>query len=616
MSRDPVMGGLRPRGRVVAACTAGLVLLLLLPQLGLSEYKLYIARLALFGGAMAATWSLLAGVAGQFSFAHVAIGGIAAYAAAIWCRDIGAMSPVLSDPWVSVPVATVAATLTGTALGMVVLRLRGAYLALFTLAFGEIARLVIIAEKQVTGGRLSLATRQFPGSEIDHYYFVAGALLAVLLAIYATIHSRFGLFLRALREDADAAAAMGVDTTRLKIAVFGLTSLLVGLTAAMYFPTIPRLTPDVLNLLEMGFIVVYAVFGGLESPIAGVIAAAFLVVLLEMLRVVEIGSVRIEPGVWRFALFGALLVVTLRFAPNGFIAPLLARLAGTRRVSAAGTLPLPRHPSIGPTGASATRQAPPARREHVIDLEIQGLGMRFGGLTVFEDVSLTLDRPQICGLIGPNGAGKTTLINVVTGYYAPTGGGITVGAERVDGLAPHEMVKRGIGRTFQISRSFRRMTVLENLLVPQLALNPGMKRPAAVAKAERVLGEVGLAHLTGALAQSLSGGQQKLLELARLLMLDTAILMLDEPFAGVNPVLKESIAGLVRNLRDEGRAILVIEHDLTTVFALCDRLIVLANGRVIDDGDPESVRRNPEVIAAYLGQATRDRDVGRDDQAV
>jgi branched-chain amino acid transport system permease protein len=584
----------RPHAATIAAAAAGIVLLLLLPAAGLGEYRLYIARLALFGGAMAATWSLLAGVAGQFSFAHVAIGGIAAYSSAIWCRDIGVLVPAFAGPWLGLAVGVGVATVAGTAVGMVVLGLRGAYLALFTLAFGEIARLVVIAEKDFTGGRLSLAVRALPGGAVEHYYLVAGTLLLVLAVTYGTLRSRLGLFLRALREDADAAAAMGVDTTRLKVLVFALTSLLVGLSAGVYYQTTPRLTPDVLNLLEMGFVVVYAVFGGLESPVAGVIGAILLSVLLELLRVIEIGPLRIETGVWRFAVFGAVLVATLRFAPNGFIAPLLAALSRRGPVSQAAA-----------AGWRRSREAQAAAPQAIaaVPLRLQGLAMRFGGHEVFSGVDLVLDRPQICGLIGPNGAGKTTLVNVVTGYYAPTGGAVLLGEERVDGLAPHRLVARGIGRTFQIARSFRRLTVLENLLVPELALHPATPPAAAAARAAAVLAEVGLGHLGGALARSLSGGQQKLLELARLLMLDSSILILDEPFAGVNPALKEEIAALIRRLRDAGRIVLLIEHDLTTVFALCERLVVLANGRVIDDGPPEAVRQNPAVIAAYLGEA-------------
>src|SRR5262249_29841858 len=156
------------------------------------------------------------------------------------------------------------------------------------------------------------ATRQFPGTGVSHYYLVLSTLILVLVAIYAIVRSRIGLFLRAMREDADAAAAMGVNIVRLKVLIFGLTSLLTGFMAAIYFQTTPRLTPDSLGLLEMGFILVYAVFGGLESPIAGVIAAITLVILLESLRSFHIGPLQIETGVWRYALFGAILIVTLR----------------------------------------------------------------------------------------------------------------------------------------------------------------------------------------------------------------------------------------------------------------------------------------------------------------
>ena len=232
--------------------------------------------------------------------------------------------------------------------------------------------------------------------------------------------------------------------------------------------------------------------------------------------------------------------------------------------------------------------------------------MHFGGFVALDGVSLSLDRPQICGLIGPNGAGKTTLVNVLSGYYQPTGGAVILGGERVDGLGPHHLVRRGLGRTFQVTRGWRRLTVLENLLVPELALHAAEGRDAAERRARQALDTVSLTHLAGEYARGLSGGQQKLLELARLLMLDPDILVLDEPFAGVHPVLKRSIASLVRRLREEGRAVLLIEHDLTTVFSLCERLVVLDGGRVVADGAPEQVRRDARVIAAYLGRPEGD----------
>jgi ABC-type branched-subunit amino acid transport system ATPase component/ABC-type branched-subunit amino acid transport system permease subunit len=590
----------------VALVAALLLALALAPVFWLgSGYQLDVARRALYAACLTGIWSLLAGVAGQFSFGHVAIAGIAGYAGAVWGRQVSAQVPVLGTIWVAILIGVVAAWVLGTVLGLVVLRLRGSYLALFTLAFGEIARLVIIAEKDVTGGRLSLAIAQLPGTSRDHYYVVLVTGVLVFAVVYAVIGSRVGLFLRALREDQDAASAMGVDVVSLKILVFSLTSLLVGLTASIYLHTVPRLTPEILDLLEMGFLVVYAVVGGLESPVAGAVAAIVLVVMLEALRVITVGPYRFEPGVWRFALFGALLVATLRIAPDGFLAPLLARLGRAGRRPA----PMPAAAPEGPGRAAAipspagprdaARDPGPERR--AIDLRIERVTMHFGGFVALDGVDLLVDRPQICGVIGPNGAGKTTLVNVMSGYYEPTGGAVILRGERVDGLRPHELVRRGLGRTFQVTRGWRRLTVLENLLVPELAIHAIEGRDAALRRARRTLDLVNLGHLADEEARALSGGQQKLLELARLLMLDPDILVLDEPFAGVHPVLKQSIAALVRRLREEGRAVLLIEHDLGTVFSLCERLVVLDAGRVVADGEPDRVKRDPRVIAAYLG---------------
>src|SRR5262249_34179904 len=200
-------------------------------------------------------------------------------------------------------------------------------------------------------------------------------------------------------EDTDAASAMGVDVVALKVLVFSLTSLLVGLTASVYYHTVPRLTPEILDLLEMGFLVVYAVVGGLESPVAGAVAAIILVVLLEVLRVITIGPFRFEPGVWRFAVFGALLVVTLRIAPDGFIGPVVTTLgrAGRRRALVpTASVTGGRAPAI--VSSSRRRGSPPDR---VIDLRIERVTMHFGGFVALGGVDLVVDRPQICGIIGP-----------------------------------------------------------------------------------------------------------------------------------------------------------------------------------------------------------------------
>jgi branched-chain amino acid transport system ATP-binding protein len=223
---------------------------------------------------------------------------------------------------------------------------------------------------------------------------------------------------------------------------------------------------------------------------------------------------------------------------------------------------------------------------------------------------------SITGLIGPNGAGKTTLFNVISGLTPADGGQITLGADRLDGLAAHRIALRGVGRTFQIPRPLGRMTVLENMLVyahgqPGESLGRVFATPGRVRDGERrlreraltVLESVDLGHLASETAQTLSGGQKKLLELARALMSDPRIILLDEPGAGVNPTLMRSLVEAIRALRAAGRTFLLIEHDMDLVTELCDPVIVLVGGRKLIEGPFAEVRRDPRVLEAYLGSA-------------
>jgi branched-chain amino acid transport system ATP-binding protein len=250
-------------------------------------------------------------------------------------------------------------------------------------------------------------------------------------------------------------------------------------------------------------------------------------------------------------------------------------------------------------------------------LEVSGLSMRFGGLLAVNGVGLTVNEKQVVSMIGPNGAGKTTVFNCLTGFYKPTAGTILLDGEPIQGLAGHEIARKGVVRTFQNVRLFKEMTALENLLVAQhrhlntnflsgLFRTPAFRRSEqeAMDYAEHWLDAVNLKEFANRTAGTLAYGQQRRLEIARCMMTRPRILMLDEPAAGLNPKETEDLKALIGVLRNEHNAtVLLIEHDMKLVMSISDHIVVINQGTPLADGTPEQIRDNPEVIKAYLGEA-------------
>jgi branched-chain amino acid transport system permease protein len=601
---NPSPSGRKPRLAAVLLALSALVIALVVPWLG-NEYAVHIGTIAWYYAVLASSWALLAGYTGQVSFAHMAFAAIGGYTSGLLITHTGA--PI----FLSIPTGILVAALVGGTIGWLCLRLSGPYLALFTLAFSEIFRIMLVAEYRFTRGSQGLhVSGLMPGASRQTYYFLGLAVLLIALGLmYMLIRSRIGLFWRAIRENEGAALAAGVNAARYRILAFVVSSALAALAGTFYAHYVGILTPNIASVPEMGLLISMTVIGGLESLPGAVIGAVFVYTSSELLR---------EYGQLRFVLFGAVLLLTLRLSPRGLVAPLLALLA--RRVARIANTGSETEPiqSLAPNAAAGGRSSPrpaPAwpedgalssafAREHRLSsaplLEVENLIKRFGGIAAVDGVSLKVERGELIGLIGPNGSGKTTLINMLTGALAPDAGTIRIDGEAMNGKAPHVFAHRGIGRTFQISQLFRRMTVLENLLVPPLS-DARRSWKSARQRGLEQLERLQLSHLAFEEARVLSGGQQKLLELGRAQMLDARLLLLDEPFAGVHPRLLERIVAQIKELNEKGYSIVVVDHNLDVISSVVERLIVMAQGRQIASGTPEEVLQDGGVIEAYTG---------------
>ena len=231
-------------------------------------------------------------------------------------------------------------------------------------------------------------------------------------------------------------------------------------------------------------------------------------------------------------------------------------------------------------------------------LRVEGVTKRFGGVTAVNACSLAVPGGRITGLIGPNGSGKTTMFSLISGFYRPDGGAVYFRGEDITGLKQYQVVRRGLARTFQLTRIFAKMTVLENLLVAA----PELGERERHRKAEEHLAFVRLAELRDEYAGNLSFGQSRLLEFARLLMLDPHMILLDEPFAGINPVMEQAMVEAIRSLVSQGRTFLIIDHEMKLVMSLCERIIVLDHGEKIAEGPPDAIQADPRVLEAYFGR--------------
>ena len=534
--------------------------------------------------------------------------------------------------WLMLPVAAVVAAFFGVLFGAPTLRLKGDYLAIVTLGFGEIVPIVARNTPSVTNGAQGLngvTTPKFFGYEFGvmstPYYYLGLALIVLLILISARLkHSRIGRAWLAIREDEIAAEAMGVDRTKLKLLAFAIGASFAGMTGTFYVAKLQTAAPEMFMFPVSVMVLVMIVLGGIGS-VAGVVVGALILQLLQSWFLQDLTQWIHELGdltgmaflqeldlVQSIELiFGIILVMMMLYRRQGLIPERAAVTALTYEQQDA----MPSRTSVAISAPLHWRTIDPGRPL----LEIKGLAKSFGGIKAVNRVDLNVMPGSIVAMIGPNGSGKTTLFNLITGLIEPDGGEVLLAGENVTGLKPHRIVEKGIARTFQNLRVFSNMTLLENALVGAhtrtstgavgavLSL-PRAKREEAAARARalEILGIFGnrlmprLQHL----ALSLSYANRRRLEIARALVAEPVLLLLDEPTAGMNPTETLELTDQIRRLRERGVTILLIEHKLTVVNEIADKVIVLDHGEKIAEGTPRQVHSNKEVLRAYLGRTT------------
>ncbi|MFC4055929.1 ATP-binding cassette domain-containing protein [Actinomadura syzygii] len=554
---------------------------------------------ALLLAALAVSVNLLVGYAGQVSVAHAAFAGVGGYAVCFLAGVHG--WPYLA----SLVVAVLVATAFGVLIGLIALGLAQEFLILMTLAF-SLGIIGVFATFDSLGGVMGLTgvdgLRLF-GFELDgpSDWLIPSALVLVL--VFAVCHrlgeSPYGRVLKGIREDTVATRALGKNTFGRKVGIFAITSGLSGLVGGVYSGWLGQATPS-----AFGFPLAMAVFamvivGGNANLVGSIVAGVVLTMIEPVLREV-LGVQSTQAALWQVVLYGALLVLVMIVRPQGLFPERSKRVAapGTARSDVS-----PRSPSGGVAYADAE-----------VVLRADGLSKRFGGITAAKDIALELRRGTITALVGPNGAGKTTAFNLLTGTVVPDTGSVRLNGAELVGMRPDLIVRAGLVRTFQDVRLLDRLTCLENVMlaVPDqpgerlgrlFVPGRGVSRAdrAVAAQAMEWLDFVGMADHAGTPADALSYGQSKLVSLARALATRADVLLLDEPASGVDATWVETMLSMVAAVRDEGRTVCLVEHNLDVVRELSDHTYFMELGEITASGTLAELTGSARLAEAYFG---------------
>lgn len=587
-------------GRLGIALAAAAVVVA--PWLGGNPYTLKLLTLLAIYILLATGMNIIWGLAGQISLGQNGLYAVGAYAS-------GVLTAKLSVPaLMAIPIATILGGVAACVIALPALRVRGFYLAMVSLGFGMLVQTLANEWSSVTGGvqgleeipSPTLHTLDFAGLPVSftNYYYVAFALAGLGLVVARNlIGSYWGRAMSAVRESEIAAAAQGVFVGKIKVAAFVIGGMYTALAGALYAHMMAYVSPEAFGIDMAVLIMIMPLVGGLGTLWGPVAGAMIFLALPELLQ-----------GLWQYNLliYGVVLVASFTLFPQGVVGGL------TRWVRAKPTASRNAALGVAPTSEPVMPVMPPKAAA----LVASGIEMHFGGLAALDGVDLTLQPGRVHAVIGPNGSGKSTLINVLTRIYAQSEGTIKFNGAAIDRLRPDQAAQAGIARTFQNLRLFVDLSASDNVLIgahPRFrsSLLACIARTCSARREEAreqqavstLLAQFNLSAEAPLRAGSLSYGSQKLVELARAIAKNPALLMLDEPAAGLSAVEIDMLRQSVRALADAGAAVLLIEHNMDFVMGVADEITVLDQGRKISEGSPRAVQDDRRVIEAYLGVA-------------
>jgi ABC-type branched-subunit amino acid transport system ATPase component/branched-subunit amino acid ABC-type transport system permease component len=545
---------------------------------------------------------VVTGYCGQVSLAQLPLAGVGAFL-------LPPIADNLNIPFPFAPLlAAVGATVIGVVIGLPALRIRGLTVAVVTFALAFALEALWFRNGDLVGEGLKVPTPKVFGIDLgvgigaDFPRSIFGIVCLVVLVIVgigvAKLRtSRLGSQMLAVRANERSAAAAGVDVVRVKLIAFALGAFIAGLGGALLAYKSGTVTFEPYTAFGglAFFGVVY--LAGITSVSGGLLAGVSAVGGLIYVLVSEVAST----ALWYNVVAGVLLVLTVIFNPEGIVGPIHTTLETRRSKRLRGA-------ARSIVGSQVEAPVVPRERVPVADadpelLRVEDLRVRYGGVVAVADLSFTVREGTIVGLIGPNGAGKTTAIDAISGF-APSSGSVSLSGTRLDGKKPHERIRSGLGRTFQAIELYEDLTVRENVVVGLTAGDGG----EGEARLDRTLGLLGLTEVADRPAGELSQGQRQLVSIARALVGLPRVLLLDEPAGGLDTVESHWLGDRLREIRDFGVTIVMVEHDMSLVLSLCDEIHVLNFGEVIASGTPAQIRSDPKVAQAYLGTTHADLD--------